>query len=188
MSIILFNLGCRQEDEPILIGERPSLVNSNVAGLLQRTALNDGSVDNIIDRANCLTVKLPVIVKANGTDLLVDSQDDYANIEAIFDASDDDTDVLEIMFPITIVFSDFTEVPVTDQSQLNTLAANCNGENVGDNDIECIDIQYPITVAIFNQTTEVFDNLSITSDMQLYNFIDDLQSDDIVTINFPIYD
>ncbi len=186
MSIILLNFSCRQEDEPILIGERPSLVNSNVAGLLQRTALNDGSVDNIIDRANCFTVKLPVIVKANGTDLLVDSQDDYANIEAIFDASDDDTDVLEIMFPIMIVFTDYTEAPVADQAQLNAFAATCSGENVSDDDIECIDIQYPITVAIFNRRTEVFDNLSLTSDMQLFNFIDDLESDDIVTINFPI--
>ena len=186
LSLVLLNLSCRQEDEPISVGERPPLANSVVAGLLERTALNDGSVDNIIDRSNCFTVKLPVMVKANVTDLLVDTKDDYANIEAIFDASENDTDVLEILFPITIILSDFTEVAVADQTQFNTLSADCNGENIADDDIECLDIQYPITASIFNKTTEVFDNVSISSDLQLYNFIEDLDNDDVVDIDFPI--
>ena len=95
LSLVLLNLSCRQEEfeyfPPI---EQPNLANSMVADLLERTALNDGSIDNIIDKSNCFTVQLPVIVKVNGTDLLVDTEDDYANIEAIFDASDDDIDVL----------------------------------------------------------------------------------------------
>lgn len=186
LSLTALSLSCRQEDEPISIGELPPLANSVAAGLLERTALNDGSVDNIIDRANCFTVKLPVMVKVNGTDLLVDTEDDYANIEAIFDASDDDTDVLEILFPITVILSDFTEVAVADQTQFNALSAECNGENEADDDIECLDIQYPITASIFNITTELFDSVSITSDLQLYNFIDDLESDDVVDIDFPI--
>ena len=187
LSIVLLNLSCRQEEfeyfPPI---DEPNLANSMVADLLERTALNDGSIDNIIDRSNCFTVKLPVVVTANGTDILVDTEDDYANIEAIFDASDDDTDVLEIQFPITIVLSDFNEVGIADQAEFDSFSSGCNGENVPDDDIECLDIQYPITASIFNQTTEAFDNLSIISDAQLYNFIDDLESDDVVNIAFPI--
>ena len=187
LSIVLLNLSCRQEEfeyfPPI---DEPNLANSMVADLLERTALNDGSIDNIIDRSNCFTVKLPVDVTANGTDFLVDTEDDYANIEAIFDASDDDTDVLEIQFPITIILSDFTEVAIADQAEFDSFSSGCNGENVPDDDIECLDIQYPITASIFNQTTEAFDNLSITSDAQLYDFIDDLESDDVVNIAFPI--
>ncbi|WP_273565818.1 hypothetical protein [Maribacter halichondriae] len=187
VSLVLLNLSCRQEEfdyfPPI---EQPNLANSMVADLLERTALNDGSIDNIIDKSNCFTVQLPVIVTVNGTDVLVDNEDDYTNIEAIFDASDDDIDILEILFPITVILSDFTEVDVADQSEFDTLSASCNGENVADDDIECLDIQYPITASIFNQTTEVFDNLSITNDWQLFDFIDDLKSDDIVDIAFPI--
>ncbi len=187
LSLVLLNFSCRQEEfEYFPPEEQQTLANSMVADLLERTALNDGSIDNIIDKSNCFTVKLPVIVKVNGTDLLVDTEDDYINIEAIFEASDDDIDDLEIQFPIEIILTDFTNVLVVDQAEFDSFSASCNGENVVDDDIECLDIQYPITASIFNQTTEVFDNRSITSDSQLYNFIDDLENDDIVDISFPI--
>ncbi len=187
LSLVLLNFSCRQEEfEYFPPEEQQTLANTMVAELLERTALNDGSIDNIIDQSNCFTVQLPVAVNVNGTDVLVDAIEDYANVEAIFDAYDDDVDVLEILFPITIILSDFTEVAIADQTEFDTFSASCNGENVADDDIECLDIQYPITASIFNQTTEVFDNLSITSDSQLYNFIDDLESDDIVDISFPI--
>ncbi len=187
VSLVLLNLSCRQEEFDYFPPEdQTTLANSMVADLLERTALKDGSNDNIIDRSNCFTVQLPVIVKVNGTNLLVDTEEDYANIEAIFDVSDDDTDLVEIQFPITIILSDFNEVAIADQIEFNSFSASCNGENVADDDIECLDIQYPITASIFNQTTEAFDNVSITSDLQLYNFIDDLKSDDIVNISFPV--
>ncbi len=187
LSLFILNLSCRQEEfeyfPPI---EQPNLANSMVADLLERTALNDGSVDNIIDQSNCFTVQLPVIVNVNGTDVSVDDIEDYANVEAIFDASEDDIDVLLIAFPVTIILSDFKEVDIADQTEFDSFSASCNGENVPDDDIECLDIEYPITASIFNQTTEAFDTLSITSDSQLYNFIDDLDSDDVVNITFPI--
>lgn len=187
LSFVLLNLSCRQEEfEYFPPEDQPNLANSMVADLLERTSLKDGSNDNIIDQSNCFTVQLPVIVKVNGTDLLVETEEDYSNIEIIFDASDDDTDLLEIRFPITIILSDFNEVEIADQFEFNSFSASCNGENVADDDIECLDIQYPITASIFNQTTEAFDNVSITSDLQLYNFLDDLKSDDIVNIGFPI--
>ncbi|WP_192877678.1 MULTISPECIES: hypothetical protein [Arenibacter] len=187
LSLVLMNLSCRQEEflyEPPL--DQPNLGNSMVADLLERIALKDGSGDNIVDRSNCFTVQLPVTVNVNGSDLQVDSENDFANIEAIFDTSDDDTDVLEIQFPITIILSDFSEVAIVDQTAFDNYSSNCNGENVPDDDIECLDVEYPITASIFNQTTEVFDHLSITSDLQLYNFIDDLRPDDVVNMAFPI--
>lgn len=186
LSIVLLNLSCRQEDEPIEIGERNSLADSGVGNLLERTALNDGSIDNIIDRSNCFTVQLPVMVNVNGTEILVETVQNYANIESIFDTSDDDVDVLVIQFPITIILSDFTQVDITNQAEFDTFSASCNEENVADDDIECLDIQYPIMASIFNSTTEDFDTISITSDLQLYNFLDDLKSDDIVDIEFPL--
>lgn len=186
VSIVLLNLSCRQEDESIFIGERPSFTNSVVADLLERAASNDGSIDNIIDQSNCFTVQLPVTVTVNGTDVIVNTTEDYALIEVIFDEFDDDDDILEIVFPVTVVLTDFTEVVVNDQNEFNTISASCSGENIPDSDIECLDIQYPIVAAVFNQVTEVFENITITSDWQLYNFINNLDSDDIIEIDFPI--
>jgi hypothetical protein len=186
-SLVLLNISCRQEEFEYFPPEaQPTLANSTLADLLERTALNDGSTDNIIDRSNCFTVELPVAVKANGSEVLVGSQEDFLIIEAIFDELDEDIDVLEIVFPITIVLSDFTEVAVATLAEFNSFSSSCNGENTVDDDIECLDIQYPITATIFNKTTEAFANLLITGDLQLYNFLDDLKGDDIVNINFPV--
>ena len=184
---ILALLGCRKEEfELIPDPAQQTLAGSPVAGLLENTALNDGSIDNIIDRSNCTLVKLPYIVNANGTDILIDDQADYANVEAIFEASQTDLDLLVIAFPVMVILSDFTEVMVADQTQLNTITSSCPGENLVDADIECIDIQYPITASIFNTITEVFDIVTMTSDYQLYAFITSLESDDLVDIKFPI--
>ncbi len=187
LSLVLLVLSCRQEEfEYFPPEDQPTLANSMVADLLERTALNDGSIDNIIDRSNCFTVQLPVAVKVNGAELLVNSEEDFAAIEAFFDAFDDDEDVLEIIFPITIILNDFSEVFVANSNDFDTYSSGCNGENVPDDDIECLDMQYPITASIFNRSTEGFETLTITSDWQLYHFIDDLSGDDIVNFDFPL--
>ena len=160
--------------------------NSSVASLMQRTAKNDGSNDNIIDYANCFNIQLPVTVFANGIELTVASESDLYDVELIFDEFDDDSDALEIVFPITIILEDFTQVSITSITELNSYASTCNGENVSDDDIECIDFQYPITASIFNTNNELISTVTLNNDQDLYNFIDDIDVNDIISINFPI--
>lgn len=186
-SIALLTFGCRQEESVFIPGpEEEPLANSMVADLLERTALNDGSNDNIIDNANCLTVELPVTVNVNGLDIFVDSEEDFETIEAIFDEFDDDNDILEISYPITVTLSDFTQITVADSDAFNALSNECNGENQVDDDIECLDIQYPIVASIFNSNTELFDTITIFNDKDLFDFLKELDSDDIVKIDFPL--
>ena len=180
--------GCRQEDTEIIPGPDESGLTSgtNVADLIQRTSINDGSNDNILDRANCFNIKFPVTVVANGMTITVNSESDYDLVEAIFDASDTDTDTLGINFPITVVKDDYTEVIVSGQSEFDILADQCNGENEDDDDIECIDFQYPINLSIFNTVTEQTSRIEINSDRELHDFIRDLDNSDIANIEFPI--
>lgn len=186
-SALVFT-SCRTEDDELINPPEEEAINANseIANLLRNIAFNDGSVDNIIDNANCFTVQLPVTVIANGTEIVVNTPADYALIEAIFDASDDDTDTLEILFPITVIFADYTTQEVNSYPELLALAANCSGENESDDDIECIDIQYPITASVFNANNELIETIVITNDQELYNFIQDLPNYDAVTIDFPI--
>ena len=179
---------CRTEEtESINAPEEEVLqANSAVANLMQRTATNDGSADNIIDGANCFDVQFPVTVIVNGEEIVVNSLDDLETIEDIFDEFEDDDDTLVISFPITIILADFTEIVINSLSELEDYADDCNGENESDDDIECIDFQYPITANIFNSNNELLETITITNDNQLYDFIDDIDEDDIITIDFPI--
>lgn len=188
MSMALTLTACRsEEDELVESPENETLeANSRVANLLQRTAQNDGSEDNIIDNASCFDIELPVTVNVNGLEIIVDSEDDLDLIEEIFDEFDDDEDIIEIFFPITIVLADFMEVTIEDIDQLEDFAEECGGENEDDDDIECADILYPISASIFDTNNELIGTLNLNNDEELYLFIDDLEDTQIVTIGFPI--
>lgn len=184
LSLTLFS--CRKEEMDIVEPPQEEVLANSVANLLLRTASNDGSYDNILDGASCFNIKLPVTVIANGIEVVIETEDDIDIVEDIFDEFDNDTDTLEIIFPITIVLQDFTEVVITSQAELNAAALQCAGENESDDDIECIDIQYPITASIFNQNNELIETIVISSDEELYNFLENIDPSSIVTFDFPI--
>lgn len=188
LSMIFLLSSCAKE-EVINIDESDEstiIATSKLADLIQRTSLNDGSNDNIIDEANCFNIKLPVTVVVNGQNIIVNSEDDYETIEAIFEESGTNDDILEIVFPITIVLSDFTPVQIADETALNGYVDDCNGENETDDDIECLDFQYPIEASIFNTISENVSDITVTNDEEMHDFIDALSENDIATFTFPI--
>ncbi|RAJ17051.1 hypothetical protein [Olleya aquimaris] len=186
-AFILLN-SCRTEDMEIINPpeEETLVVNSTVANLMQRTASNDGSNDNIIDNSNCFNIQLPVTVFVNGLEIIVDSESDFETIEDIFDEMEDDEDTITIQFPITIILADYTEVVINNLDEFEDFSDDCNGENEYDDDIECIDFQYPITVSVYNTNNQLIETITINNDNQLYNFIDEIDEDDIINIQFPI--
>lgn len=184
---LLSIFACRKEESEISGQDPRALVaNSNVAILLGNTSLFDGSYDNILDNANCLAIDLPVTVTANGQVLVVETQEDYLTVEAIFDAFDDDTDTLELHYPVTVLGSNFSQVVVNSDSELAALAQGCAGENEADDDLECADIVYPVTISVFNPSIELIDVVTLNGDQDLFEFIKDLDSDLIASINFPV--
>lgn len=179
---------CRTEDDlaidpPV---EETIEANSTIANLMSRTATNDGSSDNIIDNASCLSVQLPVTVTVNGIELEINDDDGYEDIEDIIDLFDDDVDSVIISYPITVILTDFSTVVVNSDAELVALTANCVGENEDDDDIECIDFQYPITASVFDENNDLINSITINNDNDMYDFIDDLDEFAAVTINFPI--
>lgn len=160
--------------------------NSNIALLMQRTSSNDGSADNIVDRANCFNIAFPYTINVNGEQITVNSQSDYAIVECIFNESDDDTDSVNIQFPVLILLADFSKITISNTSELNNYINTCNGENEIDDDIECLDFQYPIVASIFNSNNELLETITLTTDHQLYQFIEDIDGNDVITIEFPI--
>ncbi|MEO1031140.1 MAG: hypothetical protein AAFX55_07030 [Bacteroidota bacterium] len=187
ISTIVFS-SCREEETELIETPEDEVLspNSNIADLIERTTSNDGSLDNIVDKANCFDVAFPYTVNVNGVEITVTSQEDYAVIECVFDASDSDTDTLSIDFPITIVLADFSEVLINSLTEFNDVANTCNGENIEDNDIECIDFQYPIEAPIFNPDNELLETIILENDNQLFDFVQNINENTIVTIDFPI--
>jgi hypothetical protein len=188
LIFLLLIVSCREEESELIQTppEQALKSNSTVASLLLNTAMKDGSPDNMIDGASCITVVLPVKVEVNGLEITVDSSQDFELIEDIIDEFDDDDDSLSIEFPITIVLSDFTEIVINSSSEFNAFTEECNQNNVEDDDIECIDIEYPIYASLFNLSNELINSISLTNDRELYQFIEDLSEDILASVDFPI--
>lgn len=188
ISITLFFTSCRTEDEIIIDPPTGEIINagSTLADLLNRTALNDGSKDNILDNANCISIALPINITVNGNPLTINDDDGYEEVEDIFDDFSNDTDVVVISYPVTIIKTDYSRETINSDEELLALAATCPAENELDDDIECIDFKYPITASVFNENNEVINTININNDNDMYDFVDDLEDFTAVTINFPI--
>jgi hypothetical protein len=186
ISVLLFS--CQKEISTVVQPQQAErlMPNTTAANLIQKTVTKDGSKDNIIDHANCLSVQLPVTVIANGLEITINSEADYALIEDVFDQFNFDVDHLDIIFPITIVLSDYTEITIQNMDELENYVNQCGGENEPDDDIECIDFVYPITFSIFDSASELTDTISVENDEQFYLFLEDMSESDIVQVNFPI--
>lgn len=163
------------------------VATSELTSLMSATSVMDGSADNIIDKASCISIKLPVTVKANGLEIIIDSKEDYKTIKAIFNEFDDDDDIVNMIFPITVILSDHSEVTIQNRDALENLVKECRGDNEEDDDVECIDFQYPISFSVFNSEFQIINVVNIESDNQLHKFIKRIKNAEVIaSINFPL--
>jgi hypothetical protein len=179
-------IACQQEQVIINDPQANSLdAMSPLADLVGLTTLNDGSADNIIDNSSCITVVLPVNVIANGIELNIATPDDFVLIERIFDESADDTDVLDIIYPIEVILSDYDIEEISSDSDLAEVTADCL-ENGLDDDIECVDFKYPLSLSVYNANNQVAEVIEFTSDSTLYDFLESLDDQLFFTFNYPV--
>jgi hypothetical protein len=179
---------CQEEFEEVNTSdaqEESFQATSATAQLMEKTAFKDGSFDNIVDGSSCFALNFPYTVNVNGLDITVDSKEDLRLIEEIFDEFDDDEDVLEILFPITITLADYTEITINNREELIELARQCV-EGGDDDDIECIDFVYPITLFTFDINNQQTGRVTVNSDRELRLFFKELDDDNFVSIDFPI--
>ncbi|WP_299547453.1 hypothetical protein [Seonamhaeicola sp.] len=188
LALILMITSCRTEEDLAIDPPTDEAITSNstVAGLMKKTVLNDGSVDNIVYHANCFTFQLPITITVNSITITINEIGNYEDLEDILDEFEDDDDIIDISFPVTIVLADYTEIIINSFDELETYVDDCNDENEGDDDIECIDFQYPITASIFDENNDLINTISIDNDNDMYDFIEDLDDYAATTINFPI--
>ena len=183
LCIALFS--CQKEEEEHIDETEEETINagSPLTDLLLRTAQNPGTFDDIIDGNSCASVVLPVTVVANGQQVTINTPEDILLVVQIFNLFPNDTDTLEINFPITLQLFDFTQVTINNQSELEAIAALC-GAN--DGEIGCLDFVYPITFFTYNTDQQQTGTVAITNDVELFNFLQGLGPNDFISLDYPI--
>ncbi len=188
LLVVALSFTSCQEESPVEIqvdDEKTLVASSATAKLIEHTVSNDGSFDNIVDGASCFDIRFPYTVEINGIRIEVNSKEDMELIENIFDAIDDDNDILEILFPITITTADYSEIKINGNEDLRAIAEECI-EGGDDDDIECIDVVYPVTLFTYDPNREQTGSVTMNSDRELRRFLAGLSLTDIIGFDFPI--
>ncbi len=130
---------CQEEFEelPQPDAEQTILASSSTANLIERASSKDGSFDNVIDGASCFAIQFPYTVNVNGIDISIDTMEDIRLVKELSNGIQFSEDLLEIIFPITITYSDFTELTINSKADFRALVNECN-ENDADV-IKCVD-------------------------------------------------
>jgi hypothetical protein len=187
LALFLWTTSCKDE---IIIQEDPVeqrfQADSEVANLMMRVAMKDGSADDFVDASSFVSLEFPFAVFANKEKIEIHKAEDYRKIESVLSAHEDDEDSIEIVFPVTVGLPNFSTITVSSYDQLRILSRSIEVRSESDPIITCLDIQYPVNFSYFNEVTKDVETYSIANDQELFEFLDSLENDSRVDLDFPI--
>ncbi|MEW7292363.1 hypothetical protein [Aquimarina sp. 2304DJ70-9] len=177
VSIMILLASCQEEEREFIDPNVDNTVprNSQLASLMKNVVTHDGSFDDIVDRGNCFSINLPYTILLNGDEFVINDVVDYQGFL--------NTDVIEISFPVTITQSDHVEKIVENNAELEVFRGLCKTE---DDDIECIDFVYPMSISTFDSNSNQLNTIEIGHDSQMFNFMSNVRDNISVSINYPI--
>ncbi|EPR70124.1 hypothetical protein ADIWIN_3806 [Winogradskyella psychrotolerans RS-3] len=122
--------------------------NSNLVNLMSRTTANFGAADNVLDGVSCFSVELPVTIVISDVTLIIETLSDLEQLESLLSNATNDT-VLDFVFPIAIIFNDYSQMEIQNEEELESFINECVGNET--DVINCVDFVYPITFSVLIQ-------------------------------------
>ena len=153
---------------------------------VQRVAMQKTSQDNIIDKSSCFMIKLPYVVTVNTIQISINSPADYQLVLNNINAFSNDNDIVSIHFPVNVLYSDYSQKSVTNQANLDALISNCQSDQNGFGKINCLTINYPISISVYDSNYQIASSISIIDNMAMFNFIANLADNKFIAITYPI--
>ena len=182
----LFLSSCQDEAVQIIEPNQQEVLvaNSSLTDLMLRTSANSVATDNALDNSSCFSVDLPVTIVISDTTITINSENDLAELEDLLEDFEDE--LPSFVFPITIVFSNYSELVIQNQDEFDALLDQCFED---DDNIECVDFVYPISFSVLNTDFIVINTITIEDSEALYDFLERLEDEEetlLVSLNFPV--
>jgi hypothetical protein len=183
---LALQVSCQKEEETIIQDTSQSFLKSDpLAQLLSRTSQNPTASDNVLDNSSCFSVQLPVTVIVNSQQITVIEQADYQIVQDAIDQFSTDDDIVNFIFPITLKFKNHQTLIVQNSNQLDDVFDDCDEDDEFD-EIDCITLVYPITVNLYDSNNQIANTVTITSNTNLYNFLENINASTLIGIVYPI--
>lgn len=184
---LLFLFSCQSEiDEQDNNSQVTVTSVSPLTTYLQRVAMVQTVQDNVIDRSSYCTIKLPYTVTVNNTKIAINTTADYQKVIDNINANNGDNDIVKIDFPVTMVYYNYVEKNLPTEADFNILIDYWNLHPDLLSKINGLNINYPITINIYNSANQVASSQSIISDQAFFNFIKNLNSSQYISLRYPI--
>ncbi|MEP5253517.1 MAG: hypothetical protein ABJQ39_00530 [Winogradskyella arenosi] len=170
-------------------GDNPNTntANSTTAKNLERSAMYDGSFDDFLDDTSCSSILLPATVTVNNTQVSLVTASDYSLVLELLGAYTDDEDTIEFQFPLTVKLSNYNEVLVTNEAEFETLMEACEtAEDEAEDAINCLNIDFPITILTYSTNIEQTGSVVIESEQQLYAYMNNFDDAEFFAVSYPI--
>lgn len=188
IAVFLFLLSCQHEsDDQNDNNAQGTITNTSpLTSYLQRVAMVQTVQDNIIDGSTYCTIKFPYTVTVNNEQIAVNSAADYQKVIDNINASNTDDDIVNITFPVTMVYYNYYEKFIPDQADFDALIDYWNLYPDLLSKINGLNINYPITINIYNSANQVGSSQTIISDQAFFNFIKNLSASQYISLKYPI--
>ena len=153
---------------------------------IQRVVMQKTAQDNIIDKSSCSMIKMPYEITVNNVLIPINSPADYQLVQNNINAFPNDNDLVTIHFPVTVVFNDYTQKIIANSTELEALISNCQMNSTIFGKIDCLTINYPINISLYDSNNQIASSVSISDNKAMYNFIVNLSENKYLAIAYPI--
>ncbi|SCY21372.1 hypothetical protein [Flavobacterium caeni] len=156
--------------------------NASLKNKLMRMAQYETAADNIVDGTSGFAILCPYAVVANDQWVQVDDPSAYSQIRAIFAASANNTDIVEIQFPVTVVFPDYSQQAVSSQTQFDAVKALAHPSV----ELSCLAFAYPLQIKTYDTVSQTAQTVTLASKPALYQFVKTQRTTVLVAPNYPV--
>lgn len=182
----LFVFSCQNDDENQILVPNTNLTKvAPLTSLLSRVSQYPTAIDNVLDGTSYCSVQLPVTIIVNYNRIEVSSQEDYKLVTSIIDEYSNDDDKINFLFPITMVFRNYSTLKLNNEVELKKLL-DSYGQYYDYTEIDCIDFNFPIRISSYDSNSQQAKAYTIQNNSQLYNFVYNLKETDFFSLDFPI--
>ncbi len=180
LAMMMLMISCQTEELTVVENqdETESAADAQLLSLVQSVATHDGSYDDVVDGASCFSIDFPYVCQVNGETYTVNSVEDIENFTKY--------DTLIPVFPVSITYANHVEAILASYEEMEQLAQQCENGDLWNDTITCIDFNYPVSLSLFNPDNSDFQTLTFNHDRDTFLGIQDIETQIIATINYPI--
>lgn len=178
-----FVISCEVEETVIKNAPTDNLVsNVTLTDKLLRMVQSPTAIDDIIDGSSCFAISFPFTAVANGIQVNLQDESDYQQVRNIQNESNSDVDTVVLQYPVTVVYTDYSEATITSQQEFDEIVANCNGSI----ELSCMTLSYPVGIKSYNSKNQLAESFNLGDKKAVYELLRNLDKYDALVLNYPI--